>query len=70
LFQCSPGFIVSFKFRHRLSSGKIHDKRRPTVTNEQRADWLATIRTLMETVAPSRTIPKAYRGVPGIRRNC
>jgi hypothetical protein len=56
LFQCSPEFIASFKTRHRLSLGKIHDKRRPTATNEQRTDWLGRIRILMETVAPSRII--------------
>jgi hypothetical protein len=36
MFQCSAGFIVLFKARHRLTSRKIHFKHRSAVTNEQR----------------------------------
>jgi hypothetical protein len=55
-FQCSPGFIASFKKHHRLTSRKIHYKRRPTLTDDQRTGWLARIRTLIVTVERSRII--------------
>jgi hypothetical protein len=56
LFQCCPGFIASFKARERLSSPKVHDKRRPNVTEEQRQNWMTKIRELIDTVAPSRIV--------------
>jgi hypothetical protein len=55
-FQCSPGCIRAFKARHRLSSGKLHYKRRPAVTEDQRVHWMTKIRELMETVDPSRIV--------------
>jgi hypothetical protein len=55
-FQCSPGFIAAFKARHRLSSRKLHYKRRPAVTEEQRVHWMTTICELMKTVEPSQIV--------------
>lgn len=46
-FKCSSGFITSFKQRHRISSRKLHYKRRPTVTQEQKAAWMAYVRRLL-----------------------
>jgi hypothetical protein len=55
-FQCSPGFVAGSKACHRLSSRKLHYKRRPAMTEEQRVHWMTTIRELMEAVDPSLTV--------------
>jgi hypothetical protein len=56
-FQCSAGFINSFKSRNRLTSQKIHYKRRPAVTEDQRQKWIGMIRELVQTVPSSRIVP-------------
>jgi hypothetical protein len=55
-FQCSPGFIADFKTRHRLTSRKIHYKRRPAVTEEQRVAWMKRINDLITAVDLSRIV--------------
>jgi hypothetical protein len=55
-FECSPGFIASFKQRHRLSSRQVHYKSRPAVTEEQRVNWVTRIRALIDTVPLSRIV--------------
>jgi hypothetical protein len=55
-FQCSNGFIWAFKKRHSLTSRRIHYKRRPAVTEEQRQKCLRTIRELMSSVPHSRIV--------------
>jgi hypothetical protein len=55
-FQGSPGFVTSLKTRHCLCSRKIHYRRLPAVTDEQRPDWLARICAVIETLSPLRVI--------------
>jgi hypothetical protein len=49
-FNCSAGFISSFKERNRFSSRRAHLKRRPHVTAEAKAEWIARMRTLLQDV--------------------
>ena len=56
MFSCSNGFIADFKKRHRFSSKKFHYKRRPSVTPEQRENWLEQMRKLLTEVPHSRIV--------------
>jgi hypothetical protein len=49
-FQCSPGFIQDFKTRNRFSSPRAHLKRRPSVRDDDRADWLTTLVQLLRDI--------------------
>ena len=48
-FKCSAGFITDFKARNRISSRKLHYKRRPTVTAEQKTAWMDYVHSLLST---------------------
>jgi hypothetical protein len=48
--------VTDFKKRHRLSSRKVHFKRRPTVTEEQKRTWVAYVRELLATVPHERIL--------------
>jgi hypothetical protein len=50
-FNCSPGFIASFKERNRFSSRRAHLKRRPVVSEESKAEWVARLAGLLRDVA-------------------
>jgi hypothetical protein len=50
-FNCSPGFIASFKQRNRFSSRRAHLKRRPVVSEESKTAWVARLSTLLRDVA-------------------
>jgi hypothetical protein len=50
-FNCSPGFIASFKERNRFSSRRAHLKRRPIVSEESKAEWMARLAGLLRDVA-------------------
>jgi hypothetical protein len=54
MFQCSAGFIAMFKAQHRLTSRKIHLRRRSTVTDEQPQKWLTSIQKLLRAVSWNR----------------
>jgi hypothetical protein len=49
-FNCSPGFIADFKARNRFSSRRAHLKRRPNVSAEEKAAWVARMATLLHDV--------------------
>jgi hypothetical protein len=55
-FESSNGFIYAFKHRHHLTSRRIHYKRRPAVTEQQRQRWVSSIRDLMQTIPLSRIV--------------
>jgi hypothetical protein len=46
-FVCSDGFIADFKRRNHFSSRLAHLKRRPTVSDRDRSEWLHTMANLL-----------------------
>jgi hypothetical protein len=56
MFQCSAGLIAMFKAQHRLTTRKIHFKRRSALTDEQRQRWVISIQELLRTVSWDRII--------------
>jgi hypothetical protein len=50
-FNCSPCFITGFKHRNKFASRRVHLKRRPQVTNEQRERWIQRLGELLREVS-------------------
>jgi hypothetical protein len=55
-FQCSAGFTNDFKKRNRFSSRRAHLKRRPVVSDEDRAQWTTMLAQLIRDVADHQRI--------------
>ena len=49
-FKCSPTFISDFKKRNHISSRRLHYKRRPKVTEEDKIAWVSYVRGLLREV--------------------
>ena len=55
-FLVSHQFIHDFKKRNHLSSRTLHSRRRPNVTEEEKSNWINTIKNLLSTVDHSRIV--------------
>jgi hypothetical protein len=55
-FSCSDGFITDFKHRHRFSVRSFHDKRRPTVTEEEQQFWTSRLSALLQSSDLDRVV--------------
>lgn len=50
-FKCSATFITDFKKRNHISSRRLHYKRRPNVTAEDKIRWVSYVRQLLRDVS-------------------